>query len=282
MEHDPELDAWTLEQIRWVDGEDGAPGLEFVPPFGVSGPTTRVVDGGEGLEMHEGDTVTFEYAMYAGDTGALAYSTRASGEPQTISLHPGGMSQAFADALIGNRVGAKVIFATIDSSGNTLSDRLVTMFMAVLVTDARTPLDRAVGAEVTARPGLPLVTLADNGAPEVNIPSDSAPPAQLVSETLIRGEGPALQPRQSAVVKFTAWLWDGTEFDSTWADDAAMTWRLISGEGMPGLIQGLIGKTVGSQVLLIIPPSLAFGEFDLGEVPGNSTLVYVVDIVDAE
>jgi len=279
---DPEADAWTLDQIEWHDGDDGEAALVFSPPFGVTGPTARLVADGTGAEILEGDTVTFEYSMYAGDTGALAFSTRESGRPQTIAINPQGMSQSFADALVGSHVGAKIIFATIDSSGNSLSDKLVTMFMAVEVTGAKAPLDRATGEAIEPKPGLPVVTLADDGAPRVDVPSHLAPPQELVSEYLIRGAGPELERDQTAIVKFTALFWDGTEFDSTWHDGASMAWRLIVGESMPGLIRGLVGKTVGSQVLLVIPPDLGFGEFDLGEIPGGSTLVYVIDIVDVQ
>jgi len=40
---------------------------------------------------------------------------------------------------------------------------------------------------------------------------------------------------------------------------------------------------VGSQVLLVIPPSLGYGDDDSadGSIPGGSTLVFVVDILAA-
>jgi peptidylprolyl isomerase len=191
------------------------------------------------------------------------------------------MSQTFAGVLIGNHVGAHIIFATIDSSQTTMADNLVTMFMAVTVTDSRQLPTRADGEPVPPEPGLPTVTLAANGEPSADIPSDRTAPHELVSQDLILGAGPPVELGQTATVKFTGWLWDGTEFDSTWHDNASMTWRMIQNEAMPGLLRGLVGKTVGSQVLLIIPPDLGFGELEMEGIPPQSTLVYVIDLLDA-
>ena len=48
-----------------------------------------------------------------------------------------------------------------------------------------------------------------------------------------------------------------------------------------GWNQGLVGQTVGSQVLLVVPPSLGYGANAQGSIPANSTLVFVVDILAA-
>ncbi|MDR0594310.1 MAG: FKBP-type peptidyl-prolyl cis-trans isomerase [Bifidobacteriaceae bacterium] len=281
VESDPAADALTLEQVHWLDGAGGVPQLLFTPPLAVSGPTARVVSQGDGAAIASGDSVTFHYAMYAGDTGQLAYSTWADDAPQTVSAQPTGLSQTFAGALIGNRVGADIIFATIDSSQTTLKENLVTMFMAITVIEARQLPSRAQGMAVSPKPGLPVVKLAADGSPTITIPSDRVAPHELVVQPLIAGAGAPVESGQTVTVKFTGWLWDGAEFDSTWGDNASMAWRMISGETMPGLLDGLLGQTVGSQVLLIIPPKLAFGELEMEGIPPQSTLVYVIDILDA-
>ena len=52
---------------------------------------------------------------------------------------------------------------------------------------------------------------------------------------------------------------------------------------IPGWDKGLVGQTVGSRVMLVIPPSDGYGsagQSDAG-IKGTDTLVFVVDIVDA-
>jgi peptidylprolyl isomerase len=45
------------------------------------------------------------------------------------------------------------------------------------------------------------------------------------------------------------------------------------------LVRALVGQKVGSQFIAIIPPGMAYGAAGSQTVPGNSTLVYVVDVL---
>ena len=49
----------------------------------------------------------------------------------------------------------------------------------------------------------------------------------------------------------------------------------------PRLDQGLAGQTVGSQVLLVVPPDNGYGDQASDTIPANSTLIFVVDILAA-
>ena len=46
-----------------------------------------------------------------------------------------------------------------------------------------------------------------------------------------------------------------------------------------GFAEALEGKTVGSQVLAVIPPDQGYGDQGSGAVPGDATLVFVIDIL---
>jgi FKBP-type peptidyl-prolyl cis-trans isomerase len=50
---------------------------------------------------------------------------------------------------------------------------------------------------------------------------------------------------------------------------------------IPGWDKGLVGKKVGSRVLLVVPPADGYGAEANGQIPANSTLVFAVDILDA-
>jgi peptidylprolyl isomerase len=62
------------------------------------------------------------------------------------------------------------------------------------------------------------------------------------------------------------------------ADDQTTS---ATGEGViPGLAQALVGKTVGSQVLVSVPPQLGYQPENLPPGVGeNQTLVFVFDIL---
>jgi peptidylprolyl isomerase len=52
---------------------------------------------------------------------------------------------------------------------------------------------------------------------------------------------------------------------------------------IPAWDSGLVGQTVGSQVLLVVPPDQGYGSGGNSQagITGTDTLVFVVDILDA-
>ena len=79
-------------------------------------------------------------------------------------------------------------------------------------------------------------------------------------------------------------IWDsGKTFDSSWARGTPAEFVIGTGNVIAGWDEGLVGQTVGSQVLLVIPPDKGYGsagQADVG-IKGTDTLVFVVDILDA-
>ena len=134
---------------------------------------------------------------------------------------------------------------------------------------------------VTPPAGLPVVTLADDGAPSITVPADATKPTTLVAQTLIKGAGPAVQSGQTITAQYSGWLWDGTAFDSSWTNGSPFQTKIGVGAVIPGWDQALVGQTVGSQVLLVVPPDLGYQDKDNGPIPANSTLIFVIDILDA-
>ena len=52
---------------------------------------------------------------------------------------------------------------------------------------------------------------------------------------------------------------------------------------IPGWVQGLSGMKVGGRRELIIPPKLGYGATGSPPtIPGNSTLVFVVDLISVQ
>ncbi len=102
-----------------------------------------------------------------------------------------------------------------------------------------------------------------------------------MAQTLIKGDGPAVAANDVITVQYSGWLWDGTAFDSSWTNGTPFQTQIGTKSVIEGWDKGLIGQTVGSQVLLVIPPSLGYGDQESGTIPANSTLIFVVDILAA-
>ena len=186
----------------------------------------------------------------------------------------------FYAALLGHKVGAQILYATITTDPSGLTSDLVPIFGALTLTQASTPLSRAEGIAVAPVDGLPVVTLSASGEPTVANPATD-PPADLIAQTLIEGEGAAVAAGDVLIAHYSGWLWDGTAFDSSWSSGNAATLVVADGEVIAGWVDGLVGKAIGSQVLLVVPPSLGYGDVAQGSIPAGSTLVFVVDILAA-
>jgi peptidylprolyl isomerase len=116
--------------------------------------------------------------------------------------------------------------------------------------------------------------------PQVEVP-DSPPPAELVVEDLVVGEGAEAAAGQQVSVHYVGVAWsNGAEFDSSWDRDEPFEFGLGRGQVIQGWDQGVAGMRVGGRRRLTIPPALGYGSRGAGGViKGGETLVFVVDLL---
>lgn len=115
--------------------------------------------------------------------------------------------------------------------------------------------------------------------PDVTIPSEP-PPATLLAEDLIAGDGPEATAGVMVTVDYVGVAWStGNQFDASWDRNDTFAFTLGAGEVIGGWDQGVQGMRVGGRRQLTIPPDLAYGRQGAGGVIGpNETLVFVVDL----
>ena len=263
-------DVAALDAVTLTAEAGQEPTFDFEQPFTVSAPVARVVTPGTGAAVAEGDLVTVDIAAVSGEDGSTLGGTYGA-EPQQYLATSDNLPPVLLEQLVGQQVGARILFA------NPASD--ATSLLAVEVVSTEAVPDRAEGTAVTPLPeGQPTITLAEDGTPSVE-PLETDPPTDLVVQPLIQGAGAPVEAGQTLTVQYSGWLWDGTAFDSSWERGSATTFPLSN--VIQGWQQGLVGQTVGSQVLLIVPPALGYGDKESGSIPANSTLIFVVDILAA-
>ncbi|WP_432564181.1 FKBP-type peptidyl-prolyl cis-trans isomerase [Kineococcus sp. SYSU DK003] len=259
------------------------PTVTFTPPLSVTETSRKVVAAGTGQEIESTDEVQFAYTLYAGSTGVELDSsyggTDARFELANITM---GLARGFVGAHVGDRL--VVAIAPEDGFGDQVStfnqegvDATTTIVMVADV--VRVIGDRAEGTEVTPPANLPAVTYDENGVPTGFTVSDPTPPADTVVQPLIQGSGPALTPGMNVQMQYVgATLADGQVFQSSWETQPFET-QIGVGGLITGWDEGLIGQTVGSRVLLVIPSAKAYGDAPTGGQPAGA-LVFVVDILD--
>lgn len=271
-------DITALDAVT-VEGELGAtPTLTFDTPFAVSTAVARVDVAGTGEALEAGQILKLHFVFVDGATGEPLQSTYDVGIPQSFQLGDPSMPNAMNAVLADQKVGVRFLLAVPGAPAEDGTTGASTIF-AFEVIEARP--GHAVGTAVEPPAGLPQVTVADDHSPSVTVPGDATEPTELVAQTLIEGEGDPLEAGDIVLMHYTGWLWDGTQFDSSWGGTPFLT-AIGTGQVIQGWDQGLVGKTVGSQVLLVIPAELGYGEQGSGgRVPPNATLIFVVDILDS-
>ncbi|MDR2380589.1 MAG: FKBP-type peptidyl-prolyl cis-trans isomerase [Bifidobacteriaceae bacterium] len=277
-----------LAAVTWVDGTP--PSLEFTAPFDLGEDRAfRVAKEGTGEVVEPGAVVALNYIIVTGQDATVLASTYVEGAApmpyQMAEAEPEG--DYLWPALIGQKVGANVITAfretpqTVDESGSASPSAPTTYLVALTIISMQQPLERAEGVTVSPEdPNLPQVTLGADGRPSIKVPAGAEPPTELVSQLLIRGSGEPVGEAQGVTAHYSGWLWDGTAFDSSWDRGQPYSFSMTGGV-IQGWLEGLVGVPVGSQVLLVIPPDLGYGDEERTTIPANSTLIFVVDVLAA-
>ncbi|MEU3407376.1 FKBP-type peptidyl-prolyl cis-trans isomerase [Streptomyces sp. NPDC006670] len=118
--------------------------------------------------------------------------------------------------------------------------------------------------------------------PEVVVPEGEAP-AELAVRDLVVGDGPEVKPGMVVKVHYVGVTFEtGREFDASWDRGQPFKFALGSGKVIKGWDRGVRGMRVGGRREIIVPPRLGYGKQSPSPlIPPDSTLVFVVDLVDS-
>lgn len=289
-----------------ISGEVGStPELDWKGTLAPGKTQTKVVSEGDGPEIAKDDVVQVDFTLANGFTHKITYDTYdeytlsslikvgADKEPASIAdiLTAGLAEEIKAGQTIGSRIAITVnsedliggylgnaqaaqVFASLDI-GN--EDGL--LFVADL-----TALAGPTGTEEKAPAWAPTLVEKDGLPSSFDFKGTPEPSGKLEVATLIEGEGPKVKSGQRILASYLGQVFEGkSPFDESYSKGAGLE-ATVGGEMasvVEGWSKGLVGLPVGSRVLLQIPPSLGYGKEAQGEdIPANSTLYFVVDILD--
>jgi FKBP-type peptidyl-prolyl cis-trans isomerase len=273
-----------------VSGDVAAkPTVTFKKPFAVKKTADKVVTAGTGATLAKGEKITFDYLLVNGRTGK-ELETSYGNTPGAMTLDAGKTAKQLVKSLVGTNLGGRIVVAIAPKDGlaKRLKSKTVktsdTLLFVIDPKSVRTPLPKASGDAVAPVDGLPTVAVAADGKPTITVPPGVAAPSALVSQVLVKGTGPTVAAGQTITVHYTGVIWgSGKQFDSSWDRGAPVDFVIGKGQVIPGWDEGLVGQTVGSQVLLVVPPDKGYGAAGQSSagISGTDTLVFVVDILDA-
>ncbi len=112
---------------------------------------------------------------------------------------------------------------------------------------------------------------------------------QITDEVV--GTGAVAKAGDTVVVAYTGSFTNGKVFDSSVGKapiaivtcpkgvTTGLCMNLGAGQVIKGWDEGLVGMKEGGKRKLVIPASLGYGPNDYGSIPGNSTLVFEVELI---
>ena len=253
--------------------------------------TVKTVIPGTGATVTKSDAMAANFVLYfwSGTSNTLKANTFT----QNPTVIGGTMLPGLETALIGQKVGSRVlaVIPPADGYGTSGNSQLgitgsTTLVFVIDVIKSYTDTASASGTQVSNGGGtLPTVTAHAGSAPTITIPANN-PPSALVTKTLIKGSGPKVAKGQFVIAQYTGYIWRTKKvFDSSWTSGSPFGFVIGASpeQVIPGWDAGLEGQTVGSRVMLVIPPKDAYGSAGQSQagISGKDTLVFVVDIIDA-
>jgi FKBP-type peptidyl-prolyl cis-trans isomerase len=275
-----------------VAGAFGATPAVKIPKLDANNKlTVKTVIPGTGSAVTKADAMAANFVLYFWN--GTSSTLKANTFTQNPTVIGGRMLPGLETALIGQKVGSRVLavippaegYGTAGNSQLGITGSTTLVFVIDLIKSYADTASASGTQESAGGGSLPTVTAHTGSAPTITIPPKN-PPSALVTTTLIKGSGPKVAKGQYVIAQYTGYIWRTKKpFDSSWTSGSPFGFVIGASpeQVISGWDSGLSGQTVGSRVMLVIPPKDAYGSTGASQagITAKDTLVFVVDIIDA-
>jgi len=277
-----------------IAGEHGEePEVTFDGPLDASATEIEILIEGDGPEVADGETVSANWWIGNGFTEEEAQSTYTKqGTPQSVELSAD-ILPFLREAVIGNKVGDRVVLLTsaeeaFGEAGNPSigignKDAVLAIVDILDAKETVPPLDAPQGEEKTPASWAPTLIEQDGVITGLDFTDAHTPTGELIATTLIKGDGAEVTSGQTLTVDYLGQVYNAdAPFDESYSKEPA-EFPIGVGQVIDGWDQRLVGRTVGSRVILEIPPAQGYGAQgnEQAGIKGTDTLFFVVDILGA-
>lgn len=237
-----------------ASGEVGsAPAVRFPTPLIAREAQRTVLEQGDGQEVDAGDVVRASYAYYDGETGEAI----ADGK---ILYRATDAERAIGESLDCLGVGSRVV--VVGPAGEVLkaaNDEAEQTVVAVIDIEA-VHLGKADGVNQLPLDGMPTVVTAVDGTPGLAL-GYQAEVTEARTATIKAGGGATVEEGDSVVLHARSFTWSSATattarlggIDSWTSGTPYLFAPSVETMGDENLVAAIIGSTVGSQLLVVIP-----------------------------
>jgi peptidylprolyl isomerase len=289
------------------DSDEGGASLSSVTIEGDQGAATfdgrldgtktesEVLVEGDGEEVAEGDTVEAQWWIGNGFTQEETQSTwgeDGKGKPQSLEVGAD-VLPFLSETIVGNQVGDRIVLLTPSDKafgeGGGARFNIGNRDAALIVVDIMgrkdtvPALEGPQGEEKTPAKWAPTLIEKDGVITGLDFSDARKPSGNLLATTLIKGDGAKVTSGQTLTVDYLGQVYDAdAPFDESYSKEPA-EFPIGTGSVITGWDERLVGRTVGSRVILEIPPADGYGETgnEAAGIKPTDTLFFVVDILGA-
>lgn len=289
---DTEEGGKSLSSVK-IEGKQGKePEVTFDGRLDGSKTETETVIEGDGETVADGDTASASFWIGNGFTQEEATSTYDQG-PQSVEL-TADVLKPLREAIVGHKVGDRVAVLTSaeDAYGETgnpsigIGNKDSVLFVVDILgrSDTIPALDGPKGEEKKPAGWAPTLIEKDGVVTGLDFTDAHQPTGKLIATTLVKGDGAKVKKGQTITVDYLGQVYDADKpFDESYSKEPA-EFPIGVGQVIKGWDERLVGRTVGSRVILEIPPADGYGKTgnEAAGIKGTDTLFFVVDILAAK
>lgn len=118
-----------------------------------------------------------------------------------------------------------------------------------------------------------------SGTSPVLVVPAGAPPTKPELANLITGNGPGIVLGDKFTAQYVLADYHSRKVLQTSWTTGAFSATLSTSNLIPGWVAGMVGMKAGGRRELILPPADAYGAAGRSGIPGNDTLVFIIDLV---
>ncbi len=251
---------------------------------------SEVLIEGDGPKASKDSQSLVQLVVLSGVDGQKFFSTFDT-QPVTVGGGSRPLMNGLDEAIDGVARGSRVAFKSSASDavgaegvgqlGLKADDAVVAVVDILSVADPE-PLEGPEGDEQEAPAGTPKLVEKDGNVTNFDWAGVGAKPDKLHVVTLIEGDGPAIEKNRLVTFDYFGEVFKSKKpFDESYSK-APVTFMVGAGGLIKAWDEGLIGVKEGSRVLITTPPATGYGDQANGDIPANSTLTFVIDVLGVD
>ena len=267
-----------------VAGELGeTPEVTWPDDYTAGQPECETIIEGDGPEIAADGTALVHYWIGNGFDQSEAISTYTA-LPEALDLTDTELPEALTDPVVGATVGSRIVtsldaeelFGPVGQPAYGISNK----DPLLLVTDVLGPYPIEEPYEEQGSGFAPDLVLGEDGTPTaMRFAGRPKPTGRLQVQTLVEGDGETIKASDVVMVDYLGSVYAKPKpFDTSFGADPLV-------QSLSGLVEGwqraLVGKTVGSRVVIAVPPALGYGaEGNEGAgIKGTDTIYFLIDVL---